>query len=88
MDRLTARYPFSVSRYCGGVVWGLYGPGERMVKDEFMKSDTVTFEGHRFPAMSCWDSYLSGLYKNYMELPPEDKRVTHEMTAWIEEPAE
>jgi lipopolysaccharide cholinephosphotransferase len=53
-----------------------------------MKSDTVTFEGHRFPAMSCWDSYLSGLYKNYMELPPEDKRVTHEMTAWIEEPAE
>lgn len=87
MDALVRRYPFRTSDYCGCLVWGLYGPGERMKKSEFMEMVPVRFEGHTFPAMSCWDSYLRGLYGDYMQLPPEEKRVTHDMDAWIEDEA-
>ncbi|WP_270518116.1 LicD family protein [Megamonas funiformis] len=69
-------------KYVGAVTWGLYGIGERMKKSEFEKVVYVDFEGYKFPAFSCWDSYLRGLYKNYMELPPIDKRKTHEMEAY------
>lgn len=85
MEALVRRYPFKRSDYCGCLVWGLYGTGERMKKNEFMEMVPVTFEGHSFPAMSCWDSYLRGLYGDYMQLPPEEKRVTHDMDAWMDE---
>lgn len=73
------------SDYVGIVTWGLYGPGERMKKSEYLKSVNVKFEGYDFFAMSCWDSYLKNLYGNYMEIPPENKRITHKMKAWIKE---
>lgn len=40
------------------------------------------FEGHKFPTYSCWDSYLHGIYGNYMELPPIEKRKTHHMKVY------
>ena len=43
--------------------------GERMKKEEFDETVMVDFEGHKFPTYSCWDSYLHGIYGNYMELP-------------------
>ena len=42
----------------------------------------VDFEGHKFPTYSCWDSYLHGIYGNYMELPPIEKRKTHHMKVY------
>lgn len=75
------------SHTVGGVVWGLYGAGEAMPKSGYMKEAEVTFEGHTFSTMSCWDEYLTGLYGNYMELPPKEKRRTHDMKAWIKEPS-
>lgn len=71
--------------YVGAVTWGLYGVGERMKKNEYEKTVNVTFEEYTFQAMSCWDSYLTGLYGNYMQLPPEEKRITHKMEVWIKE---
>lgn len=44
-----------------------------MLKTEFEKAVEVEFEGHKFPAFSCWDSYLKGLYGDYMKLPPIEK---------------
>lgn len=40
------------------------------------------FEGFRFRGVKDYDLYLSMLYNNYMQLPPEDKRRTHSITAW------
>ena len=37
----------------------------------------IEFEGIKFNAPNNPDAYLTDLYKNYMELPPEDKRVSH-----------
>lgn len=68
--------------YVGVVTWGMYGVGERMLKREFNKTVYVDFEGYKLPAFSCWDSYLHGLYKNYMDLPPVEKRITHNFEAY------
>lgn len=84
--KLAQKYSFDSSEFVGCVVWGLYGIGERMLKSEFEKFVDVEFEGHTFKAMSCWDSYLTGIYGDYMQLPPEEKRITHGFKAYrIEE---
>ena len=63
--------------YSGCIVWG-YGPGER-IKDEDFDTEYFEFEGLRVKGLKGYDKYLKGLYKNYMELPPEDKRKYHEI---------
>lgn len=84
LDAQASTYDFGSSRYIGGVLWG-YGPQERIEKEEFMKPVQVEFEGHEFNAPSNYDAYLRGLYKDYMKLPPKEKRVTHSYKAYIEE---
>lgn len=37
----------------------------------------IRFEGHEFCAPSNPEAYLSQLYHNYMQLPPEEKRAIH-----------
>ncbi len=82
MEKIASRYPYKSSEYVGIITWGLYGPGERMKKDEFEKKEYLSFEGHMLPVFSCWDSYLHGLYHDYMTLPPVEKRATHEMRVY------
>lgn len=45
---------------------GVYGDGR-----------TVVFEGRRFRAPSGYEQLLSRIYGNYLELPPEGRRVSH-----------
>ena len=88
LNDIGQRFPYEDSTYVGVVTWGLYGAGERMLKSEFEKAVEVEFEGHKFPAFSCWDSYLRGLYGDYMQLPPVEKRKTHDMEAYLLEEEE
>ncbi len=37
----------------------------------------LEFEGYRFQAVAQYDRYLTLLYGNYMDLPPEEKRKPH-----------
>lgn len=37
----------------------------------------IEFEGRMFPAPADTDAYLKDLYKDYMKLPPPDKRKPH-----------
>ncbi len=83
--QLAKRHPYESSEYIGAVTAGLYGVGERMKKSEYEKAVNVIFEGHTFQAPSCWDRYLTGLYGDYMELPPVEKRKTHNMKVYIKE---
>ena len=83
IEKIAAKYPYDGCKYVGIVTWGLYGAGERMLKSEFEEPIEVEFEGHKFPAFSCWDSYLKGLYGDYMQLPPVEKRKTHDMVAYL-----
>ena len=44
-------------------------------KEIFQLTDKVEFEGEEFLAPKGYDKYLQIHYGNYMELPPEEKRV-------------
>ncbi len=50
---------------------------ERYDKSLFLEREIVVFEGHEFWAPAGFDSILRMYYGDYMQLPPEEKRVTH-----------
>ena len=57
------------------------------VKGCFPASDIETavdieFEGKQYKAMAGYEDYLTRTYGNYMQLPPEDQRVTHQFEAY------
>lgn len=48
----------------------------KMIYDEdfFQDMINVDFEGLKFPAIAKYDKFLTMMYGNYMQLPPEEKR--------------
>lgn len=82
LDNLSRSTPYEKADKVGCIMWGLYGSRECMNRLEFEKPVEVKFEGHVFNAPSCWDSYLSNLYGDYMKMPPKEKQVTHELKVW------
>ena len=87
LDSVSKTYAFESCSQIGGVLWG-YGPQERIDKKAFLTPLKVEFENELFNAPSNYDSYLSGLYGDYLKLPPEEKRVTHEMKCYFDDSAE
>ncbi|PWY60119.1 LicD family protein [Blautia sp. BCRC 81119] len=83
LDKLAHRYDFDKQEYIGGVAWSL-GPNERMKKKEYLPYNDVEFCGKKFHAPACWKFYLTQIYGDYMQLPPESKRINHEFDAYIE----
>lgn len=84
MNRIAKRYDYDRSKYVGAVTFGIYGPGERCLHDEVVDFTEVTFEGHRLHAPGGYDKYLTQIFGDYMQLPPEDKRVDHKMKVWLD----
>ena len=82
LDNYVQKYKIKDCDYMGIVSWGLYGTGERIKKMDYYNFVQVEFEGHLFPAPGCWHEYLTGIYGDYMTLPPENKRVTHDIEAY------
>lgn len=76
------RYNQEETEYIGGLLWG-YGIGEKMNKVEFFQPNSVKFENYEFTAPSCWEEYLIGIYGNYNELPPLEKRKGHGILAYM-----
>lgn len=56
---------------------GMYGKKERWKREEMIPITYLDFEDGKFPCYKNYDKYLSNLYGNYMELPPEEKRKPH-----------
>lgn len=71
------RYPYETSDEVGIAVNGFYGPGEAYRKDKIHPLVRLPFEDGAFPAPACYDSYLHGIYGDYMQLPPTEKRKVH-----------
>ena len=84
MNRIAKTYDYDSSRYVGAITYGIYGPGERCLHDEVVDFTEVTFEGKRYPAPGCYDRYLTQIFGDYMQLPPEDQRADHKMKVWYE----
>ena len=87
IDELAQKYDYEKSEYIGGIVWG-YGPQERILKRDYLNSIRMNFENQYFQVPSNYEQYLKQLYGNYMELPPESKRVVHGIHAYLNEEEE
>lgn len=79
------KYPFETSEYvCTNAVSGAHKIIVK--KSEFLVPVEFEFEGIKCPAFSCYDEFLKGFYGDYMQPPPEGKRIPkHSFTAEIEE---
>lgn len=82
---LSQSYEFEHQEFCGIIAWATYGKGEGYPKSGFDNMAELEFERRSYPAINCWDYYLRNLYGDYMQLPPESQRKTHEMLAFQEE---
>ena len=66
-------YPFGQKKY-SGVILGQYGLREKLPSDLYTSYVDLTFEGKQRKAICGYATYLSGLYGDYMQLPPVEKR--------------
>ena len=78
-------YKIDDCSYMGGIANG-YGPQERVPKKPYLVSVPMRFEDMTVSAPGCWEYYLKNLYGDFMQLPPEEKRVPHDMDVWAEVP--
>ncbi len=81
MNLLSQTYDFDESTYAGCVVYGLYGKGERCVQTDIFPLKKMKFEAYEYNVPACYDAYLSGIYGDYMKLPPVEKQKSHEIKA-------
>lgn len=79
------KYDFEKSLFVGAVC-GKYLLKEKYPRFVFSEFIELPFENLKFKAIKEYDIYLSQHYGNYMELPPLDKRISHNYKNifWIE----
>ena len=66
----------NTSRYMSNLpVSNGYGINHR--RDSIFPIGEIEFEGKTFPSPHNTDAYLTDLFKNYMEIPPVEKRQVH-----------
>lgn len=62
---------------------GVYNSKHPWLKKDFDQVIDSPFEEYNVKIMKGYDDYLSCVYGDYMQLPPEEKRIsTHTITAW------
>ena len=64
------------------ITWPMVPKNRWIPAADFDALTKVEFEGHRFNAIPHWHEYLTGLYGDYMQLPPVEKRDTHGVKVW------
>jgi len=77
LDNLSQKYNSIETNYCGVAAIMTYGVRKRNRKEVFCDVIKIDFEGEKFHAPVGYDEYLSDIYGDYMQLPPENKRKTH-----------
>lgn len=81
--KFAMRYNYTETSRCGMVTWAYDGPGQALTREEYETLVELPFEGHLFFAMGAWDKNLSGIFGDYMCLPPEEDRNTHNLEAFL-----
>lgn len=56
---------------------GVYNSKHAWLKKDMEQFLDSEFEGYQVKIMAGYDDYLTTIYGNYMQLPPEEKRVSH-----------
>lgn len=76
-----SKYKYDSSEYICDNVW-CGNIGYSLKKDKIEESEEYDFEGLKVNGFKNYDYILKEFYGDYMKLPPEDKRITHEFEAW------
>lgn len=75
VDRLAESINEDVSKYVANFM-GAYRAKEITLREYFGKPTLYQFEGIEIYGPEMYDEYLTNIYKNWRELPPENKRYT------------
>lgn len=80
---LCEKYAYDSSEYA--TRYGRYSLGYRVEKSCYTQA-LKEFEGEQFSIPAGYDTILKKIYGDYMQLPPEEERVTHHSNKvyWIE----
>ena len=76
-EKIHEKFPYENSLFVGPIAHAYNEINNRFKKEWFRDFVMVDFEGKKFRAPIDYDAVLRALWKNYMELPPEDQRITH-----------
>lgn len=79
IQRIETKYEvdaFDTKKYVG-CICGSYRNKEIVEQMVFAEYEDIPFEDAVFKCPKNYDQYLSSIYGDYMQLPPENKRVTH-----------
>ena len=74
---IAQKYRYEDCPYVGVVTSCFHTMEEYIEREGYGTPVKVTFEGKEYNAPAQWDKYLTNLYGDYMQLPPEDQRGNH-----------
>lgn len=83
LERNATKFCNTNSRYVCPIVAQSNSLDGEMIEADFLIPIKVEFEGYKFNAPSNYDAYLKNIYGDYMKLPPENKRRTHGVIAYV-----
>ena len=76
MNAVMTSIPFGSTGSIGVMAARTHTTEERVPMEEYLQPMEISFEGRSMIAPAGYDRYLRQLYGNYMQLPPESKRVS------------
>jgi lipopolysaccharide cholinephosphotransferase len=78
------KYDFNTSEYVTELCVGPKYMGNLYKRTDFEKAIFLPFEDTKMPVPVGYDRYLTQVFGNYMELPPEKDRVSHHDAVYID----
>lgn len=76
LDRDASKLDFDDYKYVGCTAWEVSGLGY-FRKELIEETISLEFENEKFYAPKLYDEVLKETYGDYMQLPPENKRIAH-----------
>lgn len=82
VERDAKKIPYGTTDNVANVTWLSIVKGRDIPTSDFDSLIRMKFEDKEFSVIPHWHEYLSGLYGDYMTLPPESQRVSHGANIW------
>ncbi len=78
--KISKKYDYDAAKRVGGQAWN--DVHRQILTKDQLKVRKFNFEGKKYDGIAAYDYLLTGLYGDYMKLPPKEKQVNHEMEVY------